>query len=400
MKVVIKRALKVLLGEKRATHLFFMTRRGIRNLEITKFVIKIAYGKYIGGGGQTPCKNQSSQQPQHNSQIQYDKESHKIIHNILYSRQKRISTPTINHSSTNPPDNTPDNKSNDKQTSPKDTLNLENDKHIKTKSNTTENNPSNHPPLVVSITSFPARISYLHHTLFSIFQQNYKHFKVAVFLSEEEFPTHNLPYILRIFAKLDLITIHFVQENLRAYKKLFYTIDLYPQHLIITIDDDQMYDPSLISLLLTSYKKYPNCIHANMVYDDLIADMLNVPFSKYQPIIKEDCPHLALAGVGVSGILYPPKSFPNEFFNIENIRQLCPYSDDLWFFVMSVLNGVEKVLIKGSLDHPKESSVAITETPNLWEINCTQKRNYDQLEALFKAYPSAKERLLESLAYN
>lgn len=51
MKVVIKRALKVLLGEKRATHLFFMTRRGIRNLEITKFVIKIAYGKYIGGGG-------------------------------------------------------------------------------------------------------------------------------------------------------------------------------------------------------------------------------------------------------------------------------------------------------------------------------------------------------------
>ncbi|WP_237022127.1 hypothetical protein [Helicobacter bilis] len=50
MKVVIKRALKVLLGEKRATHLFFMTRRGIRNLEITKFVIKIAYGKYIGGG--------------------------------------------------------------------------------------------------------------------------------------------------------------------------------------------------------------------------------------------------------------------------------------------------------------------------------------------------------------
>lgn len=400
MKVVIKRVLKVLLGEKRATHLFFMTRRGIRNLEITKFVIKIAYSKYIGGGGQTPCKNQNPQQPQHNSQIQYDKESHKIIHNILYSRHKRISTPTINHSNTNPPDNTPDNEPNDKQTGSKDTLNLENDKHIKTKLNTAENSPLDHPPLVVSITSFPARISYLHHTLFSIFHQNYKHFKVAVFLSEEEFPTYNLPYILRIFAKLDLITIHFVQENLRAYKKLFYTIDLYPQHLIITIDDDQMYAPNLISLLLTSYKKFPNCIHANMVYDDLIADMLNVSFSKYQPIIKEDCPHLALAGVGVSGILYPPKSFPNEFFNTDNIRSLCPYSDDLWFFVMSVLNGVEKVLIKGALDHPKESSVAITETPNLWEINCTQKRNYDQLEALFKAYPQTKEKLLESLAYD
>ncbi|BDB66948.1 hypothetical protein Hc94105_1150 [Helicobacter cinaedi] len=188
-----------------------------------------------------------------------------------------------------------------------------------------------------------------------------------------------------------------MQENLRAYNKLFYAINLYPEHLIITIDDDQMYDPSLISLLLTSYKKHPNCIHTNWAYDDLIADTLNIPFSKYQSIIKEDCPHLALAALGVSGVLYPPHSFSNEFFNIENIRSLCPLGDDLWFFVMSVLNGVEKVLIKGSLDHPKESSVAITETPNLWEINCTQKRNYDQLEALFKAYPSAKERLLESL---
>ncbi|GAB0172760.1 hypothetical protein NHP164001_07760 [Helicobacter trogontum] len=400
MKVIIKRALRILLGEKRATHLFFMTRRGIRNLEITKFIIKIAYGKYIGGGGQTPCKNQNPQQPQHDNQTQYDKKLHKINYNILHNRQKRADSPIINHSSTNPLDDNLNNEPNNKQTSSKDMSILKNDKPIKTKPNTTKSNPLNHPPLVVSITSFPARISYLHHTLFSIFHQNYKHFKVAVFLSEEEFPTHNLPYILRIFAKLDLITIHFVQENLRAYKKLLYTIDLYPQHLIITIDDDQMYDPSLISLLLTSYKKYPNCIHANMVYDDLIADMLNIPFSKYQPIIKEDCPHLALAGIGVSGILYPPKSFPNEFFNTENIRSLCPYGDDLWFFIMSVLNGVEKVLIKDSLGHPKESSVATIETPNLWEINYTQKRNYDQLEALFKAYPQAKEKLLESLSPN
>ncbi|WP_233714077.1 hypothetical protein [Helicobacter rappini] len=63
MKVVIKRALKVLLGEKRATHLFFMTRRGIRNLEITKFVIKIAYGKYIGGGGKRLVKIKAHSNP-------------------------------------------------------------------------------------------------------------------------------------------------------------------------------------------------------------------------------------------------------------------------------------------------------------------------------------------------
>lgn len=51
MKVIIKRALKLLLGEQKATRLFFMTRRGIRNVEITRFIIKVAYYKFIGGGG-------------------------------------------------------------------------------------------------------------------------------------------------------------------------------------------------------------------------------------------------------------------------------------------------------------------------------------------------------------
>ncbi len=52
MKVIVKRTLKVLLGEKKATRLFFIARRGIRNLEITKLIIKIAYKKYkMGGGG-------------------------------------------------------------------------------------------------------------------------------------------------------------------------------------------------------------------------------------------------------------------------------------------------------------------------------------------------------------
>ena len=56
MKVIVKRALKILLGEQKATRLFFMTRRGIRNIEITGFIIKTAYRKYIcgGGGGNTP----------------------------------------------------------------------------------------------------------------------------------------------------------------------------------------------------------------------------------------------------------------------------------------------------------------------------------------------------------
>ena len=255
-----------------------------------------------------------------------------------------------------------------------------------------------HPPIVISLTSFPARISYIHHTLYSIFMQDYPYFSIALFLSVDEFPHKKLPYILRIFATLNLIKIHFVEGNLRAYKKLFYALRIYSKHIIITIDDDQMYDSQTISLLINSYKKYPHCIHTHWAYDsDFIMEVLDIPKAYYMKIIKENQPHLALINVGVSGVLYPPHSFNNEFFNIDNILSLCPHNDDLWFFVMSVLNDTKKVLVINSLEHPKESAIAIFESPNLWEINVVQNRNYDQLSALLSAYPQTKEKILHSL---
>lgn len=84
MKVIIKRALRILLGKKRATHLFFMTRRGIRNLEITKFIIKIAYGKYIGGGGKRLVKIKTHSSP---SMI--------TKHNMIKNFTKSITTYSI-----------------------------------------------------------------------------------------------------------------------------------------------------------------------------------------------------------------------------------------------------------------------------------------------------------------
>ncbi|STO96747.1 hypothetical protein [Helicobacter canis] len=262
----------------------------------------------------------------------------------------------------------------------------------------TESPQAQTPPVLVSLTSFPARLPYLHHTLYSILTQDYKDFHIALFLSSSEIAPSKLPLILKIFARLGLLSIHFVEENLRAYKKLFYALQLYPEHIIITIDDDQIYAPNTISLLLESYARFPRAIHTNWTYDAaFLAEILGIDPAQYLPIIKENSPHLALASVGVSGVLYPPSPFSQEFFNTQAIVSLAPYNDDLWFYVMSVLNDVPKVLVKNALEHPKESSIAIDESPNLWEINCEQHRNYDQLRALLEAYPQARAKILESL---
>lgn len=269
------------------------------------------------------------------------------------------------------------------------------------KSTNTESSPkqTNPPaPLAVSLTSFPARIGYLHHTLYSLFTQSDRDFTIALFLSEEEFPKRRLPLILRVFARLGLLHIHWVRENLRVYNKLFYSFQTYPEHAIITIDDDQIYDSQLIKLLRASYARFPACIHTNSSYIEEIAHALGISLECYTPIIQESRPHIALSFLGVSGTLYPPHAFDERFYDTKQILALCPHADDLWFFIMSVLNDVEKVLISGALGHSSEPAIAVFESPNLWEINVSQNQNDSQLQALLAAYPEAKQKLLDSLA--
>lgn len=259
----------------------------------------------------------------------------------------------------------------------------------------TESTPA---PLVVSLTSFPSRIGYLHHTLYSLFTQSDRNFTIALFLSEEEFPKRYLPLILRVFARLGLLHIHWVSENLRVYNKLFYSFRAYPGHAIITIDDDQIYDTQLIALLRASYARFPTCINTNLAYTEEIPRALEIHIDHYIPIMRESHPHIALSFLGVSGTLYPPHAFDERFYDTKQILALCPHADDLWFFIMSVLNNVEKVLISGALGHPRESTIATFESPNLWEINVSQNQNDSQLQALLAAYPEARQKLLDALA--
>jgi hypothetical protein len=47
--------------------------------------------------------------------------------------------------------------------------------------------------LIISLTSFPARIDHAWITIESLFQQNFRPWKVVLVLSDEEFPTRELP---------------------------------------------------------------------------------------------------------------------------------------------------------------------------------------------------------------
>jgi hypothetical protein len=93
--------------------------------------------------------------------------------------------------------------------------------------------------VIVSLTSYPARISYVHLAIKSLMLQSYKPDRIILWLAEEQFPAKELPKELTDLCAygLEIIWMH----DIYGHKKYFYLLSL-------------IYTPIII-LLHTSYQQ-------------------------------------------------------------------------------------------------------------------------------------------------
>lgn len=205
----------------------------------------------------------------------------------------------------------------------------------------------------------------------------------------------SLPRILRLLHKWRFVHIHFVQPNYKSCKKLIHALSHYPDDVLITIDDDQLYDRAMLTLLVRSYQRSPRCIHTHAGC---------VPYRESSGAFvwrNDECEgiaQLALCPLGVSGVLYPPHCLDTRVFDMHTFLELAPHNDDLWFFVMGVLKGSQKILVKGALGHSKMPAIATFESPNLWETNSQSGQNRFAIEwhNLLSHYPQLRDILTQA----
>ena len=198
---------------------------------------------------------------------------------------------------------------------------------------------NNNGKIIVSLTSFPKRINKINLVIESILRQKIKPAKIFLYLSKEQFGdticNSNLPKRLLALQKKGL-NIIMVEEDIRSYKKFFYSFRDFPNNLILTIDDDIIYNKDLINILLK--KKSSNNVTANLTR--LIAKDKNglLPYSQWQldnDITKE---HIV---IGAGGVLYSPSSLHKDILNKELFISLAPKADDLWLSAMCILNNIK-----------------------------------------------------------
>lgn len=244
-------------------------------------------------------------------------------------------------------------------------------------------NSKTNQEVVISLTSYGERVYQLHWCLESLFRQSISPTRIVLWLADTEYSESTIPSNLKPFIKLGL-EVRFC-EDLRSHKKYFGSINLWPDAIIVTVDDDVFYPEKMLENLLESYYSHPSCIscyraHSIKVDNDSVSPYLNWGFAS--PGIKG--PSHNLVAVGVGGVLYPPSSLSSQVLDLDVFKEHCFYADDLWLKIMGYMR--DSKVVKVSPYSKTLFSVQQSSEETLSQQNVLLGRNDIQLRALMNYY--------------
>lgn len=229
--------------------------------------------------------------------------------------------------------------------------------------------------IILSLTSFPKRIGTVWISIETLLRQSMKPDEIILWLAKEQFNgIESLPLQLIEQQKRGL-TIRFC-DDLRSHKKYYYTMQEYPDDLIILVDDDTFYPKDMVEKLYKLHKRNPKdiiCMTPAIIYPELRA----LPSSWRKAGADEKIEHSFTAQpYSGQGTLYPPNSISEKAFQKDIIMELCPYADDLWLKFMSLVSNTPVTAIYKFRSIP----VTIYETGSsgLWYINAQDGENDTQ----------------------
>ncbi|MBN1281449.1 MAG: class I SAM-dependent methyltransferase [Alphaproteobacteria bacterium] len=254
--------------------------------------------------------------------------------------------------------------------------------------------------IIVSLTSFPARIDVVPRVIKSLLSQSMKPDKVVLYLSKDEFKDKNLPSSiidLKSDASFDIV---WVNENIRSYKKLIYALRDFPDDIIITVDDDIDYPEDLVKNLIKTYKKHPRDICINRVRYINIKNGIIQPYKEWElsekrglfgPFFKRGYKNFFC---GAGGVLYPPKSLPSETFLTDKFTSLCKHQDDVWFWAMAVKNNVKISVTRFGYDM-RARTIKDVQSVGLWQTVNSGDTNPNNIaiENVIKEYPEIAKKI-------
>lgn len=195
--------------------------------------------------------------------------------------------------------------------------------------------------ITISLTSYGPRIETVYLTIESLMQQSLKADRIVLCLAKDEFSEANLPASLRNQRERGL-EILYCEEDIGPYTKFYYTLQKYPEDIILTVDDDFIYPIDTVDSLYRAYLREPEVIHCNRAHQMLLAKPGHLqPYRKWNFNKTPSEATLCTFPTGVGGVLYFPGSLDEAVLDKETFLKLAPNSDDVWLKAMSLRKSVK-----------------------------------------------------------
>ncbi|MDR2645518.1 MAG: glycosyltransferase [Endomicrobium sp.] len=246
--------------------------------------------------------------------------------------------------------------------------------------------------IIISLTSYPARINVIHKAILTLLEQTKKADKVILWLANEDFPNkeQDLPRELTELTKRGL-TIAWCKD-IKSYKKLIPTLKEYPEYAIVTADDDIYYPKDWLEKLYMEYIKQPNMVHCHRSHGITFRYGNILPYLQWDFCLEglKTKPSFHNFPTSGGGILYPPHVFYRDILREDLFLKLLTSTDDIWFWAMCVLNDIKINVVKNNITCIK--NIENTQETSLWNINKNNINN-ENLQKIFRLYPNLYKKI-------
>lgn len=193
--------------------------------------------------------------------------------------------------------------------------------------------------IIVSLTSYPARIKKVWLTIETLLRQSLKPSKIVLWLSKNQFPEELEDVPEQLVRQMTRgLEIRFVEGDIRSHKKYYYVFHQYPQTPVFLIDDDILYPSNILSDSYQLFLKNQDSVVANFGFwyrwnvDNQYFDIVRGDLS------PDEKPN-AFFGSG-GGTLLVPDSMATLLDPKDELMTMCPTADDIY------LNGLARVANK------------------------------------------------------
>ena len=247
-------------------------------------------------------------------------------------------------------------------------------------------------PIIVSFTSYPARMNTISQTIESLLTQSVKPDKLILWLTASQFPNReaDIPYKVLRYIKYGL-EIRWCNVPIKSYTKLLPTLKEYPDAIVVVADDDILYRRNWLKGLYKAYQQNPNSIYGYCASRVELKNNTPITYNSWTTI-DTSCTANTNVLLGVGGVLYPPHSLHNEVLNQAQFSTLAPTTDDLWFWAMALLKGTSLTVIHNENSFALQV-IGVNNDEALFNTN-SRGGNDHQLHSILTAYPSVLSKIL------